>query len=70
MVRTGRALVIRYARVLILCVVILTYPWKFVGSRVETGLDFIPYKYKIVRPIENSRTHFNQTILLHLPFLS
>jgi hypothetical protein len=53
------------------CVVILTYLWESVGSRLGTGLDLIPYKYKGVRLIENPQTHSNRTNhLLYLSFMS
>jgi hypothetical protein len=41
------------ARVLITCVVILTYPWESLGSHLGTGSDILLYTYKGVRPIEN-----------------
>jgi hypothetical protein len=40
----------------------------FVGYRLGMGSD-LPYIYEGVCPIENPRTHFNQTYLLYLPFL-
>jgi hypothetical protein len=42
-----------WVSVLVPCVVILTYPWESVGSRLGIGPDLLPYKYKGVRPIEN-----------------
>jgi hypothetical protein len=47
--------------------VILTYPSGSVGSHLGTGTNLLPYKYKGVRPIDNPRTHSNQTNLLYLP---
>jgi hypothetical protein len=38
------------------------YPSNHVGDvdyLLGTGPDILPYKYKGVRPIENSQTHFN-----------
>jgi hypothetical protein len=55
--RTVRALMTRQAwvRVLIPCVVILTYLWGYVASRLGTGPDLLPYTYKGVRSIENHK---------------
>ena len=52
---TVRALTIRLTRtrVLIPCVVILTYPCESVGSRLGPGPYLLPYKYKGLWPIEN-----------------
>jgi hypothetical protein len=57
-------------RVLIPCVVILTYSCESVGSHLGTSPNFLPYKYKGVRSIENHRTHYNRTNLLFLIYHS
>jgi hypothetical protein len=55
--QTVHALMTRQAwvRVLIPCVVILTYLWGYVASRLGTGPDLLPYTYKGVRSIENHK---------------
>jgi hypothetical protein len=57
---------LNWARVLIPCVVILTYLWEYVGSHLRTGPGLLPYIYKGVRPVENSRTHSNRINLFTL----
>jgi hypothetical protein len=49
-------------RVLITCVVILTYSWEYVRSRLETVPNLLPYKYKVVRPIKDHQTHWIEAI--------
>jgi hypothetical protein len=47
--------------------VILTYLQESIRSRLKTGSD-LPYKYKLVRPIES--TEHNLIKQIHLPYLS
>jgi hypothetical protein len=61
--RSVPAIRLTRARVLIPCVVILTYPWEYVGSFLGKGPDLLLHKYKGVRPIENPQTHSNRTNL-------
>jgi hypothetical protein len=70
MARMVRTIATRYTRVRVLipCVIILTYLWGSVGSRLGTSLDLLPYKYKGAWPIANPWTNSNQTNLLYLPF--
>jgi hypothetical protein len=42
---------------------------RVVGYRLGTGPDILPYKYKVVWPIENPLTHSNRTYLHYLLFL-